>query len=138
MTVISEPIQNIAGLGERQKVRFTSPVIRESADGTSTVTTRTHEVAPANGVLTVSLDPGPAKVFIGHDEYDILVPESASPIRLWPLIDAAMPTPPEASPGWVRNGGGIDRFEAKTVAEFAALSSTDPGTFYIIIDSETN
>lgn len=132
MTVISEPIKNIAGLGERQKVRFTSPVIRESADGTSTVTTRTHEVAPVNGVLTVSLDPGPAKVFIGHDEYDILVPDSASPIRLWPLIDAVLDPPPSNATGFVKDGGNVGRIQALTQAQYNAMTTPDPGTLYII------
>ena len=139
MTVISEPIQNIAGLGERQKVRFTVPVVRESVDNNALVTTRVHEVAPVNGVLTTpDLDPGPAKVWIGADEYDITVPDSSTPVRLWPLIDAGMPTPPEDAPGFVRDGGNVARIKAMTQAQYNAMATPDPATLYIITDSETN
>ena len=136
MTVISEPIGDIAGLGERQKVRFTVPTMRESADGTATVTTRTHEVSPVNGVLTTAdLDPGPAKVSIGHDQYDIVIPASDTPIRLWPLIEAGSPPPPpDPESLFIRNSGGIRRAKILTQTAYAALVTPDPETFYIIIE----
>ena len=138
MTVISEPIVDIAGLGARQRVRFTIPRIRESTDGSSTITTRTHEVLPVNGVLTTpDLDPGPAKVSIGLDEFDIVIPDSATPLRLWPLIDAVTDPPAPAATGFVKDGGNIARIQALTQAEYNAMTTPDPGTLYIITDSET-
>lgn len=138
MTVISEPIQNIAGLGERQKVRFTVPVVRESSDSNALVTTRVHEVAPVNGVLTTpDLDPGPARVWIGADEYDITVPDSSTPVRLWPLIDAALDAPAPTATGFVKDAGNVARIQALTQAQYNAMTTPDPGTLYIITDSET-
>lgn len=137
MTVITEPIADIAGLGERQKVTIWTGALRENDSGTGTVTTRKHEITPVNGVLTTpNLDPGPARVRLGGvmDPIDITIPDSASPIRLWPLIDAAIGAPPPAATGFVKDGGNVARIQALTQAQYSALTTPDPATLYIIIE----
>lgn len=136
MTVISEPIEDIAGAGFGQPITFVVPMIRQSADGTSTVVEVRHSYTPVAGVLTTGdLDPGPAVVRIRHATYNIVIPASATPVRLWPLIDAGMPTPPPTAEGFVRNGGGIARAVALTQIEYDAIPTPDPETFYVIVDS---
>lgn len=138
MTVISEKISDIAGLGAEEGVEFSTTSLRESADGTGIVTTTRHEVFPVDGVLTTpDLDAGPATVRIGMKPYHIVIPESATPIRLWPLLDAVVDPPPPAATGFVKDGGNVARIKALTQAEYNAMTTPDPGTLYIITDSET-
>ena len=109
------------------------PEIR--GDGNEVVTTRTYFVQAVNGVLTTpDLSPGPATLTVRAKEYQILIPESGSPLPIWPLIDAGMP-PPVGQPGFVRNAGGIARIQRTTVANYAAIPGKDPETLYITFES---
>lgn len=133
MTTISEPLANIAGVDETDPVTFYLDTIRENADGAGTVTTRIHQVWPINGVVTTEdLDPGPARVRIGLVTYPIVIPDSVTPVRLWPLLDAAIP-PPKATNLFVRNGGGIARAQRISAAGYAALVTPDPETLYFVV-----
>lgn len=133
MTTISEPLANIAGVDETAPVTFYTDELRENADGTGTVTTRVHHVWPVNGVVTTEdLDPGPARVRIGLVTYPIVIPNSVSPVRLWPLIDASIPPPPSTNL-FVRNGGGIARVQRISASAYAALLSPDPETLYFVV-----
>lgn len=135
MTVIQEPIEDIAGASYDSAIRFRVPVLRESSDGTSTVVTERHWFMPVDGVLTTDdLDPGPAKVQIGSMTYDIIIPVSSTPVRLWPLIDAGMPQPAPSTPGFVKDGGGVTRVQAVNQATYESMVH-DPATLYIIKDS---
>lgn len=88
-----------------------------------------------NGVLTSpNLVPGPAVVQVGNETYDIEIPDSSTPVQLWPLIDAGMP-PPVNVPGFVRNAGGIARIARATRDEYAALTNPDPETLYIVFEN---
>jgi len=85
------------------------------------------------GVLTTAdLVAGPAVVQIGFSgpTYTINIPEAPGPIRLWPLIDAGLPTPSN-EPGLVRNAGGIARIAKITTAQLQAGGGTDPETLFI-------
>lgn len=134
MTVISEPIHDIAGANETDPIIFRARAIRSNAAGTGTTTTREHRFYPVAGVLTTtSLDPGPAQVVVGLTAYNIVIPSSGSTIRLQPLIDAGMPTPESDTESFVRNGGGIRRAQRLTEAEYTAIPTPDPETLYIVI-----
>ncbi|MGW3545909.1 hypothetical protein ACWDNI_35955 [Nocardia niigatensis] len=134
MTVISEPIKNIAGADNQTTFEFASLVLRASADGSGTITTAPMFVQAVSGVLTTpSLDPGPALVRIGPRAYQITVPASATPVRLWPLIEAGLPIPVAEEATAVRNGGGIARVQVVTVSQYAALTTPDPETEYSVI-----
>ena len=133
MTVISEPVENIAGLEDGMAVTFYVENLRARASGFGIVTTDRVRVDPVGGVLTTpDLDPGPAKVRFGaHEPYDILIPDSPTPVALWPLIDAGL-THATNVPGAVRNAGGISRIERIYESQYAALSTPDPETFYVV------
>lgn len=136
MTVIIENLKDLAGTPETDPVFFSTFVIRDSVDGTAIITTTTHRYLPVNGVLTTgSLEPGPAKVRLGSTTYDILIPTSATPIRLMPLIEAGLPAPPTPQASVVVNGGNFARGQVMTAAQYAALTSTttpDPGSVFLI------
>lgn len=133
MTTISESLRDIGGVNETDPVVFYVDTIRENASGTGTTTTHTHTVRPINGVVTTEdLDPGPARVRIGLVTYPIVIPDSVTTVRLWPLIDASVP-PPAITNLFVRNGGGVARQVALTAAEYAAIPTPDPETVYFVI-----
>ncbi|MFC9761634.1 hypothetical protein [Rhodococcus jostii] len=134
MTVISEPVANIAGLTDHTPVIFSVEQIRVRASGTGIVTTSTHPVYAVDEVLTTpDLDPGPAKVTWAGRTYTITIPESETPVALWPLIDAGLPDPTN-EPGVVRNAGGIARIQRITESAYAALDTPDPETLYITFE----
>lgn len=133
MTTISEPLADIAGVDEADPITFYLDVIRENANGTGTVTTKIHQVWPIDGVVTTEdLDPGPARVRIGLVTYPIVIPDSVTPVRLWPLIDASIPAP-RTTNLFVRNGGGISRAQRISAAGYAALVTPDPETLYFVV-----
>lgn len=133
MTVITEPIANIAGLDAGTDVVFFVEEPRVQTSGYGIVTTKQVPVRPVAGVLTTpNLKPGAAKVQIGLSKYSIIIPDSAEAVALWPLIEAGMPVPPVADQGgFVRNAGGIARMERITESAYAALPTPDPATLYI-------
>lgn len=133
MTVISEPVDNIAGADSRTTFEFATLLLRESADGTGTVTTAPYFVQATDGMLTTpDLDPGPAQVRIGQRVYRIEVPDSPDPIRLWPLIEAGLPVAPVEEAAAVRNGGGARRLEVDELADYEAIAVPDPETLFFI------
>ena len=133
MTVLTGQIRDVAEFDDQSVFAFQVPEIR--GDGNEVVTTRTYFVQAVNGVLTTpDLSPGPATLTVRAKEYQILIPESGSPLPIWPLIDAGMP-PPVGQPGFVRNAGGIARIQRTTVANYAAIPSKDPETLYITFES---
>lgn len=136
MTVISQSVTDIAGTPEVESIRFATYAIRDSSDGTSLITTKIHAYEPVAGVLTTGdLDPGPAKVIIGARAYAIEIPDSATPVQLWPLIEAGLPIPVAEEASAVRNGGGFVRGQVLTAAEYSALvaaTTPDPGSIYFV------
>lgn len=129
MTVISEAVVDIAGLADDGEVVFYTDLRQRSGGGL--VTSQRVHVRPIDGVLTTpDMVPGPARVRIGTTEYDITIPDSATAVLLWPLIDAGMPAP-VGQPGFVRNAGGISRVERITESAYAQLDTPDPETLYI-------
>jgi hypothetical protein len=133
VTVLTGQIRDVAEFDDQSVFAFQIPEIR--GDGNEVVTTRTYFVQAVNGVLTTpDLSPGPATLTVRAKEYQILIPESGSPLPIWPLIDAGMP-PPVGQPGFVRNAGGIARIQRTTVANYAAIPSKDPETLYITFES---
>lgn len=135
MTVISEPVENIAGADNGTEFVFASILLRESDDGTSLITTTPTRVKPVGGVLiTPDLDPGAAKVSIGLSRaYQIDIPDSPTPIRLWPLIEAGLPVPPVEEATAVRNGGGVARIQRIALADYEAIPTPDPDTLFVVI-----
>lgn len=135
MTVISEPVAHIAGADDRTAFEFSSPILRENDAGTGTVTRAPVHLVAEEGVLTTpDLDPGPATVRIGQIAYQIEIPDSVTAVRLWPLIEAGLPVPPEEEAAAVRNGGGIARAQRITESAYAALATPDPETLYLVVE----
>lgn len=136
MTVISEPIENIAGADNSTPFVFTSYVVREGFDGERLITPRTTRYVAVGGVLTTdSLDPGPGVVKINGITYPIDIPDWPTPVRLWPLIEAGLPVLPSDLAAAVRNAGGVALIKVLTEAEYAALTATDPETLYIVVSN---
>lgn len=134
MTIISEPIENIAGADNTSAFLFTAYTVRESDDGTKLVTTRPQRYTATAGVLTTDeLDAGPAVVSIDGRVFSIEIPDSATPVRLMPLIDAGLPVPPTQEAQAVRNGGGVARIQRISASAYAALVTPDPETLYVVV-----
>lgn len=134
MTVISEHVDNIAGADDGTVFVFASILLRDSDDGTSLITTTPTRVTPVAGVLTTpDLDPGPAYVRVGLSQsYRVDVPDSPTPIRLWPLIAVGLPVPPVEEATAVRNLGGIAGAKRVTLAEYQAMPTPDLATLFIV------
>ncbi|MFC9769112.1 hypothetical protein [Rhodococcus jostii] len=134
MTVISEPITTLAGVSDRTLVTFYVQALRPTFAGVGIITPTRVQVLPVGGVLTTpDLDPGPARVCWGTTTYRIVIPDSGTPVALWPLIDAGLPVPSN-EPGFVRNAGGIARIQRITESAYAALTTPDPETLYITFE----
>lgn len=135
MTVITEPIENIAGADNNTRFEFSSTILRESDDGTSLITVNPVFLTAADGVLTTpDMDPGPAQVRIGQRLYLIDIPDTATPVRLWPLIEAGLPVPPVEEATAVRNGGGVARIQRLSEEAYSALETPDPETLYVVVE----
>lgn len=140
MTVLTANIRDIAGADDRTIFSFETPSVRASVSG-GVVTARQSRYLAAGGVLTTDdLEPGPAILRMSSGpptDYRITIPNSATPVQLWPLIDAATPPDsPEWATGFVRNAGGVARVQAMTESEYTALQSAgldDPDTVYFTI-----
>lgn len=132
MTILIEPIANIAGEIGVDYVKFGIPRVRSSFDGTAMIVKTNYRAPVTNGVMTTkSLDPGPAEVTIGHETRTIDIPDSGIPLRLQPLWDAAEPQPDNPD-GFVRNAGGHDRSQVVTLSQYLALSPPDPNTVFTV------
>jgi hypothetical protein len=132
MTILFEPIANIAGEIGVDYVKFSVPRVRLSFDGTATIVKTVYRAPVKNGVMTTQpLDPGTAEVTIGHETRTIDIPDSGIPLRLQPLWDAAEPQP-ENPDGFVRNAGGFDRVQVMTMSQFTSQGSPDPNTTFIL------
>lgn len=136
MTVITETIDTIAGADTTTTFQFASSLVRDSSGDNALITTAGVQVKPVNGVLTTpDLDPGPAVVQVGVQSFAITIPDSGTPIRLWPLIEAALPVPPAQQAAAVVNGGGAARIQVMTADDYATLVSTttpDPGSIFLV------
>lgn len=136
MTVISEPVDTIGGADAQTVFQFSSPVLRDSSDDTALITTVVVRVAPVAGVLTTpDLDPGIAAVRVGPKSYAITIPDSPTPVRLWPLIQAGLPVPPAEVAAAVHDGGGAARIQVMTSAQYTALvasTTPDPGSIFLV------
>lgn len=132
MTILFEPIANIAGEIGVDTVKFGIPRVRLSFDGTAMIVKTPYRAPVTNGVMTTKdLDPGTAEVTIGHETRTIDIPDSGIPLRLQPLWDAAEPQP-ENPDGFVRNAGGFDRVQVMTMSQFTSQESPDPNTTFIL------
>jgi hypothetical protein len=135
MTVISELIENIAGADNNTGFEFASTILRESDDGTGMITIHPVFLTATAGVLTTpDIDPGPARVRIGQRLYAIEVPDSETPVRLWPLIEAGLPIPPSEEAAAVRNGGGVALIKRISESDYSALVTPDPETLYVVVE----
>lgn len=133
MTVISEPIESIAGADNTTQFVFSAIVVRESDDGTALVTTRSRPYTATGGILTTDdFDAGPAQVAIDGRPFPITIPDSETAVRLTPLILAGLPVPPTDEADAIRNLGGIAGGLVMTQTAYNALSVIDPETFYVL------
>jgi hypothetical protein len=136
VTVIHESVATIAGADAQTTFTFSSPALRDSSDDDALITTVGVRLIPVAGVLTTpDLDPGPATVRVGLTSYSIDIPESLTPVRLWPLIQAGLPIPSAEDSAAVRNGGGAARIQVMTTAEYTALvasTTPDPGSIFLV------
>lgn len=136
MTVISEPIGSIAGADNSTTFEFFSSIVRASDDGTGLITRRPVFLTAVDGVLTTpDFDPGPATVRIGQRAYNITIPDSGTPVRLWPLVLAGLSVAPTEEASAVINGGGFAIGQVMTAVDYATLTSTttpDPGSMFFV------
>lgn len=133
MTVISEPVSSIAGADDNTTFTFSVPLPREADTGLGMITTRTVRLTAKNGVLTTpDLDVGPAEVTVGLRTYSIQIPDSPTPIRLWPLIQAGLPIPPAQEADAIRNLGGIRGGRVVDLDDYLAIPTPDPETLYFV------
>lgn len=136
MTVITETVDSIAGPDSVVTIQFSSPIVRDSSGDNALITTTSIQVKPVGGVLTTpDLDPGPAVVQVGVQSFAITIPDSGTPVRLWPLIEAALPVPPAQQATAVVNGGNAARIQVMTEAEYTALvasTTPDPGSIFFV------
>jgi hypothetical protein len=67
--------------------------------------------------------------------FQITIPDSATPVRLWDLIQEGLPVPPDQMATAVINGGGVSIARAMAADDYAALvSNTTPipgSVFYV-------
>lgn len=139
MPILTENFNKLDGAAPSVKdigyVTFTVEQMRSSSAGTATIVESKVTVALVNGVMTTpNMDPGPVNVRVGSGgkTYRIHIPTSSTPVRLWPLIDAAAQPPPNPA-GFVRTDGRVARIEPTTADAYAALGDAlDPATLYVV------
>lgn len=139
MTVISESnVRDIAGADDTTQFEFTANRVGGTEVDTSFLTPRPYFMTAVDGVLTTpDFAPGPALVRVGLRTYAIVIPDSATPVRLGPLIEAGLPIPAADTARAVINAGGISRRMRVTVSEYAALVTPDPETEYSVVPDPT-
>ncbi len=137
MTIITSFVRDIAGADAATVFTFEVPQARGVGSGAGVVTVRSQSYTAEHGLLTTDdLSPGPATLRLSGQpgEYRITIPDSTEPVPLWPLMDAATPPGPGAyTTGFIRNGGGLARGEAVSLADYPGLLK-DPETVYFIFD----
>lgn len=127
---ITQNIIDIAGVDDNSVIWFyQAEDPRAAEDGVTMVSTRRISAKPVAGVLTVQLEPGPARVQLGNRIYSITVPDIDA--TLLPLLLAELPPPPPPGSAFVRNMGGISAIDDVTVSWFAA-NPHDPNTLYVL------
>ncbi|MGW4123632.1 hypothetical protein [Nocardia sp. NPDC004711] len=132
MTVIADTMVDIGHGPDVGAVYFRVPVLRDAAAHTQIVTPQwiSAPISSDGTFTSPDLEPGPAQVRIGGIAYEIVVPVSPTPIRLWPLIDAGVPA--VADREFVRDGGGVRRIQALPQSQFDAMpTGRDVDTIYI-------
>lgn len=89
MTVISDQIHGIAGIDDNTIFTFAAANLRQNNASDGIITTVPIPYTATDGVLTTDdLDPGTASVTVLNTIYPITIPDSSTPVRLWPLIAA--------------------------------------------------
>ena len=136
MTIITDRVEDVAGAPMVQPVTFTVPTVRQSADGDAIVVPQRHSFRVNDGQLTTTdLDPGPAIVTLPGSawiDHPIEIPDSSTPVRLWPLIDAGIDPPPQSASGFLRVANGDEaRIDFVSATEFAGITQ-DPATAYLV------
>ncbi|MGY4103424.1 hypothetical protein ACW2Q0_28255 [Nocardia sp. R16R-3T] len=136
MTVISDRFSDISEHGDARAVQIWAPFMRDEMTGEFIVTPQhVHVAIASDGTFTTpDLLPGLARVRIAGVAYDITIPEWETPVRLGPLLAAALPIPPTDEAVAVRNYGGVSGILRLTLDEYTALSVIDPETLYITTD----
>ena len=128
MSTITANLRNVAGIPDNSHIPFWNARIREGVGG-AIITPPVHWAIPVNGVITVELEPGPCKVSIGNQDFDIVVTEDDS--DLFSLIDEGLPQA-DADPRYVVNGGGVGRLKWVTQAQWAVIAPGSPNTTYLL------
>jgi hypothetical protein len=113
--------------------------VRDSADETRMILRARHTITvdQSDGTFTSDdLEPGAAKVRIGAggDWYSIEIPDSETPIRLWPLIQAGLPVVPELA-NHIASDGTVQIARVMTSAGYSALigaTTPDPGSVFLV------
>ncbi|WP_213572474.1 hypothetical protein [Rhodococcus sp. USK13] len=129
MTVFSEPVADIAGADDTTMFVFYRESLSENAAGNGIATSNRVRIKPVDGVLTTPpLEPGPAKVEWNGKKYDVVIPDSPTPVRLWPQIQNYNP-PPKATVYAVTLDDATDTVIASNVSDAesdtrAALDAT--------------
>ncbi|WP_282775900.1 hypothetical protein [Nocardia sp. CC201C] len=134
MTVISDTCEDLGGHADIGAIQFRAPLLRDAAAGDRIITSQWVSVPiAADGSFTSpDFEPGPARVRIEGRAYDIEIPDWATPVRLGPLLAAALPVPPSEEASAVRNLGGISGARTMTLDAFQALPSPNAHTLYVI------
>ncbi|MFE2995010.1 hypothetical protein ACFXG4_08365 [Nocardia sp. NPDC059246] len=136
MTVISDTCVDLGGHADVGAIYFWAPWYREADTGDRIISPQYVPVPidPDGSFTTPDLAAGPARVRFGGVAYDIEIPDYSTPIRLGPLLAAALPVPPTEEATAVRNLGGIHGAKGMTLAAYTALPSIDPETLYVTLD----
>ncbi|AEV51993.1 hypothetical protein [Prescottella equi] len=137
MTILTGTVRDIGAYDDLTVFKFATPVVREDDSGDGIITTRKVRCQANAGVLTTpDLEPGIAILTIQGDPhpYQITVPDSPTPVQLWPLIQAATPPDPGSwTTGYISNAGGIARAQAVPLTAYPGMVK-DPETFYVIFE----
>ncbi|MCA1009010.1 hypothetical protein LCL87_25140 [Rhodococcus hoagii] len=137
MTILTGTVRDIGAYDDLTNFTFATPTVREDDSGDGIITTRKVRCQAAAGVLTTpNLEPGIAILTIQGDPrpYQITIPDSPTPVQLWPLIQAATPPDPGAwTTGYVSNAGGIARVKAVPLTAYPGMAK-DPATVYVLFE----
>ena len=135
MTVLTANIRDIAGADDATVFTFEIPTVRGGVDG-GVVTVRPRRYTAEYGVLTTDdLEPGPAVLRLSggvNATYEIVIPDSPTPVDLWPLMDAGMPQDPAPPGRYVVNAGGVARQLWISQSEWDEIAPGDPDTTYLV------